>query len=315
MRNLLICLLIMVGWGSSLLAQKPQSPNGEAYHPIENSLLWEITGKGLKRPSYLFGTIHLIPKDSFFISEVMRERMPEADRLVLEVELNMGTMLSSALEAFTPPAQSLSELLSEEDYAYLKSFVEDSLEGSGGFMGLGGVSMASIENQKPIFAIQQIASLYCSDMQVNNGESVMYEMYLADEFKMTERPVSGLETAGEQLAAFDKIPLEEQATQLMETIRNPGQMCGEFDRMVKVYRQQDLSTLMRLTSEDPGIGNHLDVLLDQRNKNWIPKIEEMLKGEVLFIAVGAGHLAGKNGVVNLLREQGYTLKPLRDPQP
>ncbi len=275
---------------------------------IENSLFWEISGNGLKRPSYLFGTIHLIPQDSFFIPKIMEERMPEADRLVLEVSLDMGTMLSAALGAFKRPEKSLKEILSEEDYAYLKSFIEDSLPSSGGFP----MTMGLVEMQRPIFTAQQIASAYCDNGLDESGDQVMYEMYLAEEFKRTERPVSGLETAQDQLGALDRIPLEEQARQLMETIRNPGEMCGGMDELIAVYRRQDLSTLMELTGEDPGIGDHLDALLDNRNKKWIPEIEEMLKDEVIFVAVGAGHLAGRNGVVNLLKERGYTLTPLRD---
>jgi len=81
---------------------------------------------------------------------------------------------------------------------------------------------------------------------------------------------------------------------------------------VSIYRSQDLEKLMEATTADPAMGNHLDVLLYNRNRNWIPVIEDYLKSEVIFIAVGAGHLPGEYGVVNLLREQGYVLKPLRD---
>lgn len=300
----------------SLFAQKTSdstlSPSPDSFTPIENSLFWEISGNGLKKPSYLFGTIHLIPKDSFFIPEVMKERMPEADRLLLEIEMDMGSMLTAALGAFKPSEKSLKEVLSPDDYAYLKGFIEDSLPARGGVYGMGSISMKSIERQKPIFTMQQISSMYCTEMSMDTEESVMYEMHLAEEFKNTERPVGGLETAADQLNAFDAIPLEEQAQQLVDAVRKPGEMCGGFGELVSIYRSQNLQRLMEATTADPTMGNHLDVLLYNRNRNWIPVIEGYLKSEVVLIAVGAGHLAGEFGVVNLLREQGFVVKPLRD---
>lgn len=313
----LLSFLVLFQLSLSLFSQEisanSDSLSQDTFLPIENSLFWEISGNGLKKPSYLFGTIHLIPKDSFFIPFIMKERMPEADRLLLEIEMDMGSMLTAALGAFQPNEKSLKEVLSPEDYAYLKSFVEDSLPSTGGgLFGLGGISMDGINRQKPIFTMQQISSMYCGDMSMDTDESVMYEMYLSEEFKNTERPVGGLETAADQLNAFDAIPLEEQAQQLMEAIRKPDEMCGGFGELVSIYRTQNLQKLMEATSSDPTMANHLDVLLFNRNKNWIPVIEKYLETEVVLIAVGAGHLAGRYGVVNLLREAGYRVKPLRD---
>jgi uncharacterized protein YbaP (TraB family) len=169
--------------------------------------------------------------------------------------------------------------------------------------------MMMVDMMKPIFTSEQIASVFCSNDE--STEQVSYEMWLSEKFKEDERPITGLETAREQLSFLDKIPLEEQAKQLMETVKNPYEMCGQYGELIALYRNQDLNALMTMTSADPGMGDHMDVLLDQRNKNWIPKIEKMLEKETVFIAVGAGHLAGKNGVVNLLKAAGYTVKPLK----
>ena len=282
----------------SLQATDPEVP------AVENALLWEITGNGLRRPSYLFGTIHLIPKDSFFVTDVMQERMVEASRLVLEVELDGQAIFGSFFGMMLPPDQPLEKLLSAEDYEYLQSFMEDSMPDHGVAL-----PMMMVEKIKPIFSAQQIASSFC-DGQAE--EQMSYELYLTEYFTEADLPVTGLETASEQMEALDNIPLEEQAAQLMETVRNPREMCGQYGEMVTIYRRQDLQSLMALTESDPTMGNHLDNLLDRRNKNWIPKINEMIKEDVLFIAVGAGHLAGENGVINLMRGQGYTLKPLKD---
>ncbi|MEM6263717.1 MAG: TraB/GumN family protein [Bacteroidota bacterium] len=272
-------------------------------HSPSNSLLWEISGNGLKRPSYLFGTIHLIPKEDFFFTDAMRERMGEADRLVLEVELDQSAIFGSMGSMMMTPPNSLKKLLTEEEYEEVKAFVQDSLPTP--------MPMMMFEMMKPIFSAQQITSLMCGvDLEPGNKGSSSYEFFLSDKFKDSDRPISGLETVQEQLSYLDKVPLKDQAAQLVEAVRDPRKNCGMFEDMVAVYTSQDLDALYQMTATDPGIGSYLDYLLNERNKNWIPRIQEMIKDEALFIAVGAGHLPGEEGVINLLRKAGYTLKPV-----
>lgn len=221
----------------------------------------------------------------------------------MEIEIDGEAIFEAFFGMMMPPDKSLDKLLNEEDYTYLMNFMKDSMPDSGSPMPM------MVEKIKPIFTAQQIASVFCSG---TSEEQLSYELYLTDYFKEADLPVSGLETAMEQMKALDNISLEEQAAQLMEVVRNPRESCGQYAEMVSIYRQQDLQALMDLTENDPGIGQHLESLLDRRNQNWIPKIREMLTEDVLFIAVGAGHLAGENGVVNLMRRQGFVMKPLRD---
>jgi uncharacterized protein YbaP (TraB family) len=331
--TLLLSLLVIIGFSSDAIAQDDKTEL--EYKPLPKSLLWEITGNGLKRPSYLYGTIHLIPKDSFFITDATLERIAEADELVLEVpigDMGIGDALKMMKYMTMPEGKSLKSLLSEADYAYLDSFM-NSLPTSGGLFSQ--TSMSSINTMQPTMALQQISSAYCpteeaGDEEENDideeddsdipssslmgmpmGDNVVYELYFTEKFEDTDRPVSGLETADDQMKILTSIPVEEQAAALMEAVRNPSSLCGQLDALVTIYRQQDIQLMIEMSADDQSMGDHLDSFLDQRNKNWIPQIHRKVQsGDCLFIAVGAAHLAGPNGVIHLLRKEGYILKPL-----
>lgn len=333
-----ILVLLFCFYACSCVPQSSFSQELE-YKPLPKSLLWEISGNGLKRPSYLYGTIHLIPRDSFFITDATRERMGEADELVLEVpiaDMGLGEMLGMMKYMNMPAGKSLKSVLSENDYAYLDSFI-NTLP-SGGL--LSQMNMSTINRMQPSMSMQQISSAYCATqaeepeddvvleearpdndpeenfggnslMGMSMGDNVVYELYFTEQFDESDRPVSGLETAKDQMEVLTSVPVEEQAAALMEAVRNPSSLCGEMDDLVSIYRQQDIQQMIDMSAEDKSMGDHLDAFLDQRNKNWIPQIEAKVQaGNCLFIAVGAAHLAGPNGVVHLLRKAGYTMKPL-----
>ncbi|MEZ4825644.1 MAG: TraB/GumN family protein [Bacteroidia bacterium] len=299
MRHLRYLIIALAAYGSfygNLSGQNPE--NDSLSQPIENhGLFWEISGNGLTKPSFLYGTIHIIPKDSFFILPGLEEKLSQARRLVLEVplDISMETILSS-MQMFIPGGKTLQSLMEPEDYTYLTSFMRDSIS----------VPMPFYQRIKPIFISQHISSNYCFPEEMES-----YELYFSSLAKKENKPVSGLETITEQMQYLDDMSLEEQVTSLVSIIRNPGAGCEEFGKMIAAYRKQDLNFLMEMMSESDDLEGHLDQLLDARNKKWISKIEAFVHKEQVFIAVGAGHLSGPNGVVSLLQAAGYTLKPVQ----
>jgi uncharacterized protein YbaP (TraB family) len=84
-----------------------------------------------------------------------------------------------------------------------------------------------------------------------------------------------------------------------------------FNEMIEVYKTQNIEKLHQLTvSEDSGIANFEDVFLNNRNQSWIPVIEDLIKKQPTFIAVGAAHLGGNKGVISLLKSKGYIVEPV-----
>jgi hypothetical protein len=127
-----------------------------------------------------------------------------------------------------------------------------------------------------------------------------------------EKPFDGLETLDFQMSMFDSIPYEVQAQMLVETIQEEtGEDGGKLDTLVLLYKQQNLNGMESLfQSDQSGLAEFEDLLLNKRNNNWIPVMRSMMSEGTTLFAVGAGHLVGKRGVIRLLEAEGYTLKPI-----
>ena len=209
--------------------------------------------------------------------------------------MDFSEMMSLLSELMLKPPNSLKSLLSELDYEFLQGFMRDSMP----------TPVPFYQMFKPIFLSEQISISYCMEEMPNS-----FELFFRQKAKDQEMPIAGLETFEDQLSFIKDIPLEEQAASLMETVRNAGTLCQEYQRMYDLYNAQQLDSLMYMVNEDPTLKEQSGNLLDKRNANWIPKLTEWMKEESLFVAVGAAHLPGPQGVVELLRGAGYRVTPL-----
>jgi uncharacterized protein YbaP (TraB family) len=165
-----------------------------------------------------------------------------------------------------------------------------------------------LERMKPMFL-----SIFAEtgNDKLSNGDMKSYEMELFEMAKKQKKKIGGLETAEYQLSMFDSIPYREQADMLVKGIRSKSDGKDQLQQMVNLYKQQNISALYDMIIKDTsGIANHGNLLLDNRNKNWLPIMEKMMTENPTFFAVGAGHLGGEKGVITLLRKRGYTVKPM-----
>ena len=278
----------------SILDTSKQKPSTQ----LENALLWKIEGKDLKQPSYLFGTIHMIGKEDFFLTDATKEMFGKTDRVTFEINMeemnDIGAQLSLMMNAFMKDNLTLKDLLSEEDYDLVgKHFKE---------MGL---PLFMLERIKPMF-LSVFASGDMDMSGLQNGSMVSYEMKLMDMAKEQNKEIGGLETAEYQMSMFDSIPYTAQADMLVESIKAGDQGDEQFKNMVELYKNQNLQAMGKMISSDAeGIANYEELLLKNRNRNWIPVMGKMMLDKPTFFAVGAGHLAGEHGVINLLRKEGY----------
>ena len=314
----LLVLEVLVFLSVVLSAQ----PSTEKYAPTtdENKLLWEITGNGLAAPSYLFGTIHMIPSDDFFLTEGTKSAFGQSTRVAFEIDTeemtNPAALMGLMGKMYMANDTSLSDLLSDEDYTLVSKHFEE--------LGLPMMFMGKI---KPMF-LTVLAGQDMKDMKPGEGGlggmlggdgMKSYELELTDMAKTAEKPIVGLETAEFQMSLFDSIPYKAQANILVETIRSEQEATeeekedGALDRMIELYTTQDIVGMQTMMSDDPaGIGGYEELLLLKRNRNWIPVMENLMAEETVFFAVGAGHLAGEEGVIALLRKAGYTMTPVQE---
>ncbi|MCI5083515.1 MAG: TraB/GumN family protein, partial [Saprospiraceae bacterium] len=113
------------------------------------------------------------------------------------------------------------------------------------------------------------------------------------------------------MSMFDSIPYKVQAEMLMNALESGGETASsDFSAMVKMYKAQDIRGMQKMMEDDGTLGQYEELLLVSRNVNWIPVMNEMMKQNSMFFAVGAGHLGGVKGVVNLLRQAGFEVKPI-----
>ena len=303
---ILSCFLIL---GQST-AQQEKTTEEQSFVPTqyENSLLWKITGKELTQPSYLFGTIHMIGKEDFILTDATKEMLSKTDQVTFEINMedmnDLGSQLALMMDAFMKDGVRLKDLLSEADYKIVSDHFEKM-----------GLPLMFLDRIKPMF----LSVFASSDMDMGglaNGSMVSYEMELMKIAQEQDKKIDGLETAEYQMSMFDSIPYQAQANMLVESIQSGDSGDDQFKMMVDLYKRQDLLGMTKMLSSDTeGIGEYEDILLATRNKNWIPIMGEMMRDKPTFFAVGAGHLGGEVGVIALLRKEGYTMTPINPTVP
>ncbi|PSR13855.1 MAG: TraB/GumN family protein [Bacteroidetes bacterium] len=298
------------------LAAQPAAVASFAPTTAENFLLWKISGQGLQSPSYLFGTIHMIPEEHYLLNEPTQKAFDKSTRIAFEIDtedmMNPAAMMGLMSKMYMNNDTSLADLLPAEDYQLVADHFDE--------IGLPMVFMGRI---KPMFLTvlagegMPNAKPGAGGMGAMMGEGIKsYELELTERAKTQEKPIVGLETAEFQMSLFDSIPYTAQAQMLLEAIKSEQGDSDDatdttMDKMIELYTTQDIVGMQGLMDDDSasGMGGYEDLLLLQRNRNWIPVMQGLMAKETVFFAVGAGHLAGEEGVIALLRKAGYTVEP------
>lgn len=299
----ILFLLIPLIFACSASRQISQSKDSDPKSGLESALLWKIEA-GQLAPSYLFGTIHMIEKDEYFFTKEIDDALVASKELVLEIDLedamDLGSQLSLLQKAIMKGDTTLKDLVSQEDYDLVKNHFEEM-----------GIPFFLFEKVKPMFLTIFASEDMFSGGGLNMDEIKSYELELIEKAKQQNKPVDGLETVDYQMSIFDSIPYRAQAEMLVSSLSDDADDAGVMDTLVYYYKQQDLVKLDQLLNSDPTTNTYRTVLLDNRNANWIPIISEKVKSQPTFFAVGAGHLAGDYGVIQLLRKQGFKLTPIK----
>jgi uncharacterized protein YbaP (TraB family) len=274
---------------------------------LAKSLLWEVSGKGIKK-SFIFGTIHMIGEADYFLNEPVQRSIRKSKKMVMEIDISqsMQTAVKMLMLAPMKEGKKLSDLLNDSDYQLVKNFFTKETKNKEAQV----MPFELTEKWKPML----LQSFLYSDMI--EGAVKSYEMELLAIGTKRKMKFDGLETIEDQINIFDKIPYEDQAKELLEMIKEikAGKNAGkaEFSKLVTLYKSQDLDAMVELSGEDlfKEMQNAEQELLINRNRKWIPKILTFSKESSVFYAVGAAHLGGKNGIIRLLRKEGLTLKPV-----
>jgi uncharacterized protein YbaP (TraB family) len=278
---------------------KAQSDHSFVKQKNDNTLLWKVSGNGLQKPSFLFGTFHLLCKDDIHFSNQLQKAMKVSDKIYMEMDMDdPSTMLGGMLYMNMKNDTTLESLYTPEEYQRLKNYFSDTLK----------MPVMLLQRAKPYFLV---ALLYPRMMDCASPAGVEEElMKIAKEDK---KEIKGLETIQFQASVFDSIPYEWQAKELLKNIDSFSVYKNEFETMLRFYKNQQLDSIKNLMGKsESGEEKYDDLLLNNRNKNWVKQLKQIMKNESVFVAVGTGHLVGEKGLISLLKKEGYKVEPLEN---
>lgn len=273
---------------------------GQASRKAEsNGLLYKITRKDMGNPSYMFGTFHIICPADMLPMDKLNSYAEQTDQLLMEVDLDdAAEMQSMAKSLAIPGGKTIKDFMSPEQFAKVDEM----------FNNIMGYSVEKLITIKPSL-LQVIVTTSPKTLGCSTPSS--YDMQLMQTAVAGKKPILGLETVDSQGQLLSSKPMEKQVKDLYEMALNPQKSADELKNLIKVYKMQDSEKLFAVSTKLTDDKPFQIRLLDDRNKAWIPKIENSVKEKRTFIAVGAAHLGGKNGVVRLLRAKGYKVEAIR----
>ncbi len=283
MKKLFKTLLILIAFGFSFTANAQSSNN-------KNSVLWEVSGNGLKKPSYLFGTIHMICGKDFVMWPKATEAFAKTSKLALEINMADPNEMATA-QQMAMGKEPLSKTLTAKQKTDLEAILEKN--------GVGTLAQLDSYTLETVMSLLFMKSFGCPDLK-------FYEMEFISKANESNKPVMGLEKVAEQLEFLNQSFSDDEMIAYLQQIDT--NMCTE---MVKQYISQDVDGLYQMMIEKDSMStNTQKILLDNRNTKWVKVMPEMMQKESVFFAFGAAHLAGEKGVINLLKQAGYSLKPI-----
>ncbi|PKM18581.1 MAG: TraB/GumN family protein [Gammaproteobacteria bacterium HGW-Gammaproteobacteria-15] len=264
--------------------------------------VWQVS-KGEQR-LYIAGTVHLLPPEQFPLPQEFSQAYSQADMLVFETdvrELETAKGMQLLMQhAMYSDGRSLSQVLSATTYQQLQQYAKTQ-----------GVDLAPLNNFKPDFVLLTLMQVALQKAGMA-GEGV--DMHFLKQAVADNKPMLFLETVEQQLAMLLNISAENEDAFVTQNLQQLSELESELTKIIAAWRSGDTDTMAALAmafTDTPEGKLFYDALLVQRNKNWLPQLEQMLATpEVELVLVGALHLAGEANVLQLLHEQGYNITQL-----
>lgn len=291
---------------------KPKVPPPAAKPPIKDigkkypSLLWEITGNGLKKPSYLFGTMHVSDKLAFHLGDTFYNAIKSAEVVALETNPESWQDDYSRSSFLGAKGRGLDnynfrgEWQSATDYMRITTFAIDSYD----------EAIKAALSVEPSMINGMLYRTYGTRMD-DFEEDTFLDMYIFQVGKKLGKRLSGVENFEES----EKLVMEAYKDMIRD--RNRKRKSYDMEGMMtnpkkveEAYRRGDLDLLDSLEALTVFSDAFQEKFLYKRNEIQANSIDSIIKKQSLFVGVGAAHLPGKRGVIEMLRDKGYTLRPV-----
>lgn len=230
------------------------------------------------------------------VGEIDKEEMTSQD-----TQTKMGMAMMAPLDS------TLDKLFSPEDFAIVEKVFDK-------YFGSMGVKLSQMKMLKPSAISVQMQAMQAVKYFPNFNENELIDMAVQTRANEMGRPSIGLETIDEQIAVLFNAPLTEQAEDLLDACKKDDYFMVQSSALVEAYMAQDLAKIESIMT-DPEMGGDdaeaMDNLIYDRNRNWVEKLVKMMPERAALVCVGAGHLPGDQGLLQLLRGRGFTVEPMQ----
>ena len=265
-----------------------------------NSVLWEISGNGLKKSSYLYGIINFLPKKDFFIPKEVKSSLKNCEVFATKMMINNSTKSKFNKAVRIPNDGWINDYLTDDELNKLRLLLLLDFE----------VKEHTYHDfysrLQPIILVTATTALYLDD------DIIYMEDELSKMAKKSRLRFDELGTIQEEIDAFGKFPISDQVEALKYTVNNFPEHIEDYYQLVKYYvEDQDLEKVknetLKATNESL---NFRKIYYDERLAHWLPGVKKMITNQSTFIAIGAPYLAGEQNLIKILRNEGYEVKAI-----
>ena len=266
----------------------------------DKSFLWRIQSD--KSTIYILGSVHFLKKESYPLKKTIEKVFDNTQKLVLEIDLkseDTAGVQRVALEKGINRDRTLQQSVSFETYSLAEKRAQEL-----------GIDIRALSPLKPWVVALTMTALQLQKLGFDPNYGV--DRYLAERAIKSGKTIVGLETAAFQIGLIDQLSQKDQEAMLRQSLKEMDLLDRALDQIVRAWSTGDVIALEGLLlsgmREYPAV--HQTIVVD-RNRRWLPRIEKMIEqGESALITVGAAHLVGKDGVIELLRARGYTVEQM-----
>ena len=274
-------------------------------------LLWKVSGNGLGRPSYIFGTHHMAPASMIDQIAGINAAIDGCDIVVGEIEkdslMSQESQMKMARFMIAPTDSTLDKLYTPAEYAEIEKVFNK-------YFGSMGVKLSQMNSLKPNAISTQLQAMQSIKYFPNFDANNLIDVAIQERANEAGRPSVGLESLQEQIDLLFNGPLTEQAKGLLEACHQDEFFQVQSSALAEAYMHQDLDKLLAVMTDATMGGDsedEMESLIYNRNRNWVDKLVKMMPERACLVCVGAGHLPGAQGLLQLLRDKGYTVEAVK----
>lgn len=274
-------------------------------------IFYKIEGNGLDAPSYIFGTHHLAPLSVIDQIPGCKDALAGAEQVVGEIDMTVDQMtMAMKMQPYmlAPTDSTLSKVFTPEEFGIVGKEFEK-------WAPMPGMQLQMLDMMKPMVVSSMITVGMISKELPDFNPAEQLDLYFQNVAKEGGKSIKGLETPEFQAQVlYGSVPIAEQAKALLGLAKDPEEAIAKSKKLNELYLAQDIAGLLELSNAEDDSSDEaafMEALVDKRNADWITKLPGIMSEKPSFIAVGALHLPGENGVVEGLRKAGYTVTAIQ----